>query len=528
MTNPFTPRTDVPLYDANHDSQHRAALRVDANLPTIVLSVSEYERFHSFVLDRTGLDFTQDKAAQLARGLARVMAGSGIKTLDDLYFALKGASATSALWDELVSALTIGETYFFRNTSHFDALTKNILPEIMRAREGNARRLRIWSAGCATGEEAYSLAMLLREIIPQPESWNILILATDINRESLAAAQRATYGAWSFRGVDTMIQEKYFHQVGDKRFVLDGSVKRMVTFDYLNLVTDTFPSLFNNTNAMDIILCRNVTIYFSEQITRGVLQKFHQSLVEGGWFIPGPSEPNLLFYDAFDACTFPGAVVYRKNGDKRAAAPVAPPPAKAQVRVTPLPVVQAPPKPKPVVLPPKPVVTPEPVAASQDPYAEALALFEQGRAQDALPLLYRKLDKDPKYSPAYALIGKIHADQGRLEDARQWCERAIAIDRLHPEPYYTLALIYQENGNPDMAIDALKNALYLNRDFIMGHYNLGMLYLQQGNRDLAARSFQNVQRLIQNQARDQLIPEGDGLNVGRLNELVVMHLAQEA
>lgn len=509
----------VPLYDANYDAQHRVTSRADAGAPVVVLGPVEYEKFRAFVLERTGLDYPLDKGAQLARGLAQVMQVSHSATLDQLYGALQSASSTSGLWDELVSALTVGETYFFRNTSHFDALAKSILPEILAARVNSSRRLRIWSAGCATGEEPYSIAMLLRELVPQPESWNLSILATDLNRESLAQAQRGVYGAWSFRGVDKALQDKYFHARTEKQYVLDETIKRMVTFDYLNLVGDAYPSLLNNTNAMDVILCRNVTIYFSEDVTRQVVKRFHQCLIDGGWFIPGPSEPNLLFYDAFEARSFPGAVMYRKSDAKQAAVPVPVPcPAvKVPVRTAPAPIQIAPQK--TVVIKP---------AAPEDPYLAAIALNEQGRGQDALAMLYRKLDQDPKYSPAYALIGRIYANQGKLEDAQHWCERAIQIDRLRAEPYYILSLIYQEHGMTDSAIDALKHAIYLDRDFVIGHYNLAMLYMQQSKRELAAKSLQNVQRLIQPQAREQLIPEGDGLNVGRLSELVAMHLAQEA
>ncbi|MBI4671085.1 MAG: hypothetical protein HY741_05395 [Chloroflexi bacterium] len=543
MNAAYSPDPAEHLYDGSYDAIHRQVWRGDASAPALELTSAEHEKFRAIVSEHTGLDYPKDKREQLARALAQIMPAAECSTLEELYAVLQRAASTSALWDELVGALTIGETYFFRNTNHFDALEKSILPELLAAREHSNRRLRLWSAGCATGEEPYSLAILIRELVPQPESWNISILATDINRELLTRARRAVYSAWSFRGVAPAIQEKYFHAVGDKQFALDEAVKGMVTFDYLNLVSDAYPSLINNTNALDLILCRNVTIYFSETVTRAVLQRFYQCLLEGGWLIPGPSEPNLLFYGAFEARNFPGAVIYRKSPAQSPAltspAIIAPPPGKSgnAPDLTPCPssftefrtgttkrggVTKTPPLAKPL-----PVADATPATPPPDAYAAAVAQLEAGRVEEALTQLYRKLDQDAACAPAYALIGRIYANQGKLEDAQHWCERALQVDKLHPGPYFTLSLVYQENGMADSAIDALKHAIYLDRDFVMAHYNLALLYVQQHERELAVKTLQNVDRLVQSKPRTDLIPEGDGLNVGRLRELVAIHLTQD-
>ena len=224
---------------------------------------TDYERFRDLVLERSGLYFSEDKRQALRRGLAEALEASTCAGLDEYYELLRSSPSTHPEWDLVVSALTVGETYFFRNKGHFDALAKHILPEIIAQREHSSRRIRIWSAGCATGEEPYSVAIALRELIPNLESWNILILATDINRDALRKAREGLYGAWSFRGVERCIQDRYFRLNGKKQFAIADGIKRLVTFDYLNLVEDRYPSLANNTNGMDVILCRNVTIYFT-------------------------------------------------------------------------------------------------------------------------------------------------------------------------------------------------------------------------------------------------------------------------
>ena len=308
------------LYEADYDGLHRSLPRIEST--RMVLSQPDYVLFRAFVQDRIGLDVTEDRRPMLARALSEEMETSGLASLEELHRLLQISSNTSLVWDRLVSALTIGETYFFRNTGHFDALAKKILPDLLMDREHSSRRIRIWSAGCATGEEPYSIAIMLNELIPNPASWNISILATDINRDKLRRAREGVYSAWSFRGVERRVQETYFQLNDQKQFTISEKIKRMVTFEYLNLVGDPFPSLANNTNAMDIILCRNVTIYFTPAVTRQVLANFHACLTDGGWLIPGASEPNMVSYEEFEPRNFPRAVIYQR-------------PAKPKIKVAP-------------------------------------------------------------------------------------------------------------------------------------------------------------------------------------------------
>ena len=518
----------------NHDGLHRSEYRVPSGLKQLDLSPAEYERFRAFALDKIGLDYPEDKKSILSRGLAEVMEIAQVTSLDQLYVLLTQSSSTSALWDLMISALTVGETYFFRNSNQFDALTREILPAIVRQREHLNRRIRIWSAGCATGEEPYSIAIALRELIPQIESWNILIIATDINRDALRRAEEGVYGAWSFRGVEKRIQDTYFRMTGDKQFTLANEIKQMITFEYLNLAADTFPSLTNNTNAMDVIFCRNVTIYFTAEVTQKLIRNFSSCLVDGGWLIPGPSEPNLVFYTDFESTNLPGTVIYRKPAapapkpaltfalaPQPAAAPVAP--ATPVLPRAPIPLMQEPPKPAPAPQGSLKYTPARPV----DAYQAALELMHKGQTEQALIKLYEKLDQNPSFAPTYCLLGKIYANKGNLEQAEHWCQQAIQREKLHPEPYYTLSMLYQQHGLLDMALEMLKKTIYLDRNFVLAHYNLAQIYQHQGEKDQARKALLNVQRLLAGKPRDEAVPEGDGLTVGRLLELVASQLAQE-
>jgi chemotaxis protein methyltransferase CheR len=485
------------------------------------LAHGDFQRFRDLVMERSGLYFAENKQQMLERGLMEALNGSTCGGLDEYYRLLRGSPSAHPEWERLVSLLTVGETYFLRNRGHFGALAEKVFPEIISQQQDSSRRLRIWSAGCASGEEPYSVAIVLRELIPQIDRWNILILATDINRAALRAARQGIYGAWSFRGVEKRVQERYFRRDANERYHISDDVKRMVTFDYLNLIEDPYPSLSNNTHGLDIILCRNVTIYFRPEVTQAVVRRLHQCLVNGGWLVPGPSEPNMVTYGDFEQRSFPGAVLYRKPASPRAPhiAPLfqAAPSASAKVApAQPRPAAPAQTMAKQLVPAPGAAARLESPQAEPDLYAFGLALLEAGRADEALAKFQAAAEKDPRSAAACFALCRIHANRGSLEEAQRWCERAIQNDRLLTPAYFMLSMIYQEQGLSDKAVDALKKTIYLDQGFVLAHYNLAHLYRRQGDEASARRALLTVQRLLEPKARNEPIPEGDGLVAGRL------------
>ena len=164
------------------------------------LSDHDFERFRDLLLQRTGMCFSRHRGLALARGVAAASARVEAKSVDEYYRLLSGNETSGELWDDLVSEVTVGETYFFRNESHMNALRTRILPDIIN-RQKESRRLRIWSAGCSSGEEPYTIAMLLYSLIPDMSSWNIMVMGTDINRRSLEIARGGVHGNGSFRVV---------------------------------------------------------------------------------------------------------------------------------------------------------------------------------------------------------------------------------------------------------------------------------------------------------------------------------------
>jgi chemotaxis protein methyltransferase CheR len=442
---------------------------------TITLDTGLLQAVSQSVEAQLGLNYPPDRWIDLERGLRGAAADLGFESMEKCARALVLAKLDRAQVDSLAAHLTIGETYFFRDPAALEALGRHILPALARERPGRAKRLRIWSAGCCTGEEPYSIAIALRRAIPDLDDWQVTILATDINRRFLEKAAAGVYGPWSFRGVPEETRKTWFRQVADGRFEVLPVIRRMVTFDYLNLVEDAYPSLATNTNAMDLVFCRNVLMYFSREQLRKVVANFHRSLLDGGRLIVSATEGAREFFAAFAPGEVPGVALYRKT-----AAP--PPPAAA-------PVPQAPfPKPVPVPL---------------------------------------KVDRLPPVPPAnHAADARRLANEGNLSDALAACDRALAADKLVAGNHYLRGVILQELNVPDGAVAALRRALYLDHDFVLAHFTLGHFLLRQGRISEATRYFTNARSILLSHPQEALVPESDGITVARL--LAILTSMKEA
>lgn len=277
------------------------------------LSDTLLSKLSEFVVSQMGLHFPKERWRDLERRIGSAARELGFTDAESCIQRLLSSSLTRNQIGILSSHLTVGETYFFREKS-FEVFEECILPELIRSRRENDKRLRIWSAGCATGEEPYSIAILLTKMIPDLRDWNITILATDINPRFLEKASEGMYREWLFRVTPKWVKERYFKKGKDGRYEILPQIKRMVTFSYLNLVEDTYPSLLENTNAMDIIFCRNVLMYFAPDMEKKVIQNLYRSLVDGGWLIVSPIEISHILFSQFVTVNFPGVILYKKQG----------------------------------------------------------------------------------------------------------------------------------------------------------------------------------------------------------------------
>ena len=411
-----------------------------------------------------GLHFPPERWADLERGLRAAAPELGFDSVEKCAQELVLSKLDRPQVDSLAAHLTVGETYFFRDPDAFATIRA-----LVQERRARGRRLRVWSAGCCTGEEPYSIAIALRRAIPDLGEWQITILATDINPVFLNAAVAGVYGQWSFRGVPEGTRSAYFRRTPEGRFEILPLIRKMVTFACLNLVEDVYPTLANNTNAMDLIFCRNVLMYFSHPQVRKVAAKFHDSLVEDGRLIVSATEGLRELFSGFVPGTIPGVALFRKTTQPA----VAPPPVPVPERI-----------PEPVPLP----VNVE----------RALAVVPRDHAADA-----RRL-----------------ANEGNLAEALAACDRALEADKLVAAHHYLRGVILQEQNAPDEAVAAMKRALYLDNDFALAHFALGHLRMRQGRAPDAARCFANASALLRGCAPETVLPESGGITAGRLLAII--------
>ena len=471
------------------------------------VSDAQWSQLSDIIAETMGLHFPRERSADLQRGVAEAARELGFEDTAACVGGLLSAPPTPAQIEILASHLTVGETYFFREKRSFEVLEEHILPELLRARGETESRLRIWSAGCCTGEEPYSIAMLLDRLIPDAAKRNIIVLATDINPRFVRKAVEGVYGEWSFRETPAPIRERYFKRRKDGRFEIKPHIRKMVTFSYVNLAGDVYPSLWNNTNAMDVIFCRNVLMYFGAEQTTQVVAKLHRSLVDGGWLITSPTETSNVQFSTFTAVEFPGAFLYRKM--------VAAGPRTVAVRHQTTWHEGA--AMAPYALAPAAPSEPGVFSVARSAFAPEV-LHEAGgeQAAEAEDVDLRERDE----SEMARREARACADEGRLAEATEWCEKAIAADKLNPAHYYLLAAIEQERGQSETAERSLGRALYLEPDFALAHFALGNLCLSGGRQGEARRHFGNALTLLRACPADALLPESDGLSAGRLVEII--------
>jgi chemotaxis protein methyltransferase CheR len=463
------------------------------------LSLPLLSQLSEFVATHTGLHFPQERWGDLERGIAKAAPDFKFSDMEACARWLLSAPLSRHMNEVLASHLSIGETYFLREKQSLEVFEEYILPELVQSRRQNERRLRIWSAGCSTGEEAYTIAILLDRLVPDLKDWHVTILATDFNPVFLRKAAQGIYGEWSFRDAPAWLRERYFTRAAKGRMEIIPRIRKMVTFSYLNFAEDVYPSLLNNTSAMDVVFCRNVLMYFTEQHAKQVTGNFYRALVEGGWLIVSPVESSSALLAPFRLVEFPGAVLYQKTSNRESRKQ------NLKSRASEYPfmksfmnVLEIPSLENSDDFPSLPSVIPE------EPAIVDIPAVQSGEEDKELPLE----------------MARSCANQGRLAEALEWCTKAIAADKMNPLHHYLNATILQEQGQHAAAIESLIRALYIEPRFVLAHFTLGNLYQSQGRYREAQHYFGNVLLLLRNHPPDETLPEADGLTAGRLAEIV--------
>jgi chemotaxis protein methyltransferase CheR len=467
------------------------------------LTLEEFRRFRDLLHGQSGIYLEESKLDSLRISLVTRATRLGYSTLPDYYTAL---ARDDQEFNELLNLVTINETSFFRFPAQFDALRNTVLPEIMAAKTGGNRAVRVWSAGCSTGEEPYSISMTLMDSGIEVSGFKPQVLGTDVSTKALARAKAGVYGKRAMMNVPKDVVSRHFEPTATADFRVNDRVRSYVDFGYQNLIKEPYPlSLMGN---WDIIFCRNVTIYFRLESTRRVVSNFFDSLNEGGYLFIGHSETLTSISDAFEAVEIGGVFLYRKPVSRKAFAFGQPLSSSSRTARAARAAASA------AGRQPAPTERPRREAASSsvevsvpegdnDLLARARADLKEGRPERVLEAVELVLATDPNNAEAHLLSAYVHADVGDYEEALAASSRALAINPLLPVARYILGIIYQRQGDTVRAISELKKTIYIDTDFALAHLNLANIHKAQRKWDAAAKEYENALKALRSS------PEGD-------------------
>jgi chemotaxis protein methyltransferase CheR len=453
---------------------------------------------------RTGLSFSPQRHDSAEQGIRRAMSRASVSDLER-YRAL--IERDERALDDLIVELTVGETYFFRDAAQFDFLRTTVLPDIRR-RRGPEHIVRAWSSGCASGEEAYSLAILFAE---EGLSERAYLLATDISRAALARAQEGAFGSWSLRGAGATAAGPYLSRRG-QRYILDERIRRAVHFVYLNLARDVYPSFSSGAWGMDLILCRNVLIYFDPETVQAVARRLFESLAPGGWLITAASDPPLNADAPYESVITEAGVFYRRPAEQAQVME------KAEFADPVLSVDSTSPERERREPEPSPrwrsgLVSPPSLAEAR----EAFARGDYARAAEMAARFPSDLSAVALHVQALANI--------ETDRAERACAEAVARHPLAAELHHLHAVLLLELGRGEEAARAARRVIYLDRTLALGHFTLGSVLWRRGDRAAARRAYRNARDLCAARPAAEVVPLSEGVPAGQLAEAAAAQLA---
>lgn len=427
-----------------------------------------------------------------------------LSSVESYLLFLQGKTFTSEQeWAELAKNLTNIESYFLRDQGQFRLLKDYIIPELIRRKEPQ-KTLKIWSAGCSTGEEPYSIALVLQHFLPQLEGWKVKILGTDINGDALQKAREGMYSTWSFRTMSPDLLERYFNSTF-RGYQIKNEIRSTVQFEFLNLVHDQIPNTRLDIQNIDLIICRNVFIYFQPSAIALVLQKFYDALNPLGYLITGHAELYGQDTGLFRVRVFTESLVYQR--------PDIPP--LPEIHLKTLPFI-------PSIIPPLPIKSPAPKPHTEKKNNHTptisqsnLETIEHCLKQKNYSLALQKIEEFLSHSPrdfeALLLKARIYGNLGRYDESIEQCYKSLAISALSVKPYYLMAQIYEEQGKIEMAKQALKRILYLDPQAITAYLELGHLYGLSNDESRQRKMYETALDILNHLQPEALCPEIEGM-----------------
>lgn len=277
------------------------------------ISDEEFVQLRDFIYQQTGIFIGDNRKYLLENRLANRLKENNLSSFGEYYYFLKYDPARRQELNRLFAVITTNETSFFRNPSQLKVFQDNILPEVLEQKKKKGRKkLRIWSAGCSTGEEPYTLSIIVHEVLKSElPVWDVQIAANDLSEDCIKSARRGIYTEYTLRSTPKALLGRYFTEAGKGKYQIKETIKKLVTFATINL-SDRFR--VKQVEPSDIIFCRNVIIYFDEEMKKRVISSFYDNMVPGGYLFVGHSESLHNISRSFKPSHYPGAIVYKKEG----------------------------------------------------------------------------------------------------------------------------------------------------------------------------------------------------------------------
>ena len=509
-----------------------------------------FQKYQRLFVNEFGFFFDESRAAQLRNVIFKHIQKSKFTSFDGYYDFLSNHYEGKLELKEIINNVTIGETYFFRNIPQLDILRSEIIPKLVnRKRIQGINEIKIWSAGCSSGEEVYTLAIMLMEEVPGAPLWNISILGTDINKNFLDIAKKGQYTSKrTLKNTTPEYLNKYFTRYG-KSYVVNDQIRKITRFEQHNLVKDDYnlPEMID----LDIIFCRNVAIYFNMETTKTIINKMYNLVSDQGYLFIGHSETLWQINDKLVTLDFPHAFVYQKDlthhkSPKKEAPYMTIPELNLEnvsisKRIS-LSTVASDTKTEEMLDSKVPASPTEEVKEADDftriplpeltpdefynlqiidkQYHRATMFFEKKDYDEALRNFSEIIDKDETYILAYFGKANIYANQGDYDKAIEELNKITKFDNMFLEAYYLLGVLYDKKQDIDMAVQMFEKVIYLNHSTVLAYYHLSNLYRYKGNLRKAVLQLNNIKNLLKDQDEENIVMFSEGMTNKQLLHLV--------
>ena len=494
------------------------------------LTQDELNEISQYIIKNTGIYYNKEHWSDLERNISAVFQElqMDFSSWSDI---ISDNRLLKLFTDSLIKHITITETYFFRDKNLFTYLRDTLLPDLIHRRRVEGKHyLRIWSAACSSGEEPYSIALLLRYLIPDYETWDIFLMGTDINQDMINRAIKGEYSRWSFRNEPIVPTGQYFRTKSNNKLQIDESIINMVRFEQSNLIPDSSLHYFIHPEFLDIILCRNLLMYFSPEQSTRVISYLTESLIPKGYLIVSPQEIGIVINPEVSLIRNGSVFIFIKKPRK------GPSIFEGFARIQDLTEYthQMPDEPdiRPINTIPNeticyPINRPPDLPDLNSPSGTDTSVEPPGVCPDPtyektthINLIDTDIEnQEKKLEEMEDLVIKF-AGRGDYKDAAGWCDRMIAKDPLYPRSYLLKSAVLEEQGFFSDAIISLRQALYANPDYLPAHLAIAGIYRNTGRADEARHHYEVAIHILNSIDDFVILDESEGIAAGKMKELI--------